>query len=513
MHCHEAKRRLTEVGSTAKAHRDDALLQAHLAECDACARAAEATHALRRAFDTINQAGSGDMPAFDLVKRQIEDRVLPAHTRVRGKRSIMAKIWNPLSGRTRWSIGLVTATAVLAFLTLMPFSYQRTVGYSVALAGVDKDLAMDEGRILVLLDRLGVNGASIELGNCETTCELTIADVDSRDHCRMIIAAMKEMGEIHVINGGEAHFERADGALFEVAANNLHFGNGDHESMPDHEVREIVLELLGKDFTGRMNIFVTKTNAAHFGGASVSVKGGNLSFGEGTIMGSLPNGSNFAFKCCDEDGAGCDIVLDKLNLVKGFDGSSSSCIFISKGEGSPMGHLNELLAEAGISMASISDGLDDETLARLAALGIEIQTIDGDHNFMRVEYESAGQKSILKWVGKRELHEVPEREVDESAKAAVVPEGYALDQNYPNPFNPQTTISFTLAQSEAVRIDIINVLGQIVRTLKNETMGAGAHEVIWNARSDAGVRVPSGMYLYRIEAGTFVDTRTMTLLK
>lgn len=496
------------------AHRDDASLQAHLAECDACARAAEATHALRRAFDTINQAGSEDMPAFDQVKRQIEDRVLPAHTAVRGKSSIMAKIWNPLSGRTRWSIGLVTATAVLAFLTLMPFSYQRTVGYSVALAGVDKDLAMDEGKILVLLDRLGVNGASIELGDCETTCELTIADVDSRNHCRMIIAAMKEMGDIHVINEGEAHFERANGALFEVAANNLHFGNGDHESMPDHEVREIVLELLGEDFTGRMNIFVTKANASPFGGASISMDGGNISFGEGTIKGSLPDGSNFAFKCCDVDGAGCDIVLDKMNLVKGFDGSSSSCIFISKGEGSPMGHLSELLAEAGINMASLSDGLDDATRARLAALGIKIQIIDGDHNFMRMVYETPdSQNGKLKWVGKGELNEVPESDLDESAKAAVVPEGYALNQNYPNPFNPQTTISFTLAQSEAVRIDIINVLGQIVRTLKNETMGAGAHELIWNARSDAGVRVPSGMYLYRIEAGSFVDTRTMTLLK
>ena len=511
MHCHEAKRRLTEVGSTAKAHRDDAALQAHLAKCDACARAAEATHALRQAFDTINQAGSGDMPSFDQVKRQIEDRVLPARTAVRGKRSIMAKIWNPLSGRTRWSIGLVTATAVLAFLTLMPFSYQRTVGYSVALAGVDKDLAMDEGRILVLLNRLGVNGASIELGECETTCELTIADVDSRDHCRIIIAAMKQMGEIRVIHEGKAQFELANGALIEVAANNLHFGK--HESMPDHEVREVVLELLGDDISGRMSIFVTKVDAAHFDGAQISMDGGNISFGVGTIKGSLPDGSNFAFMCCDADDAGCDVVLDKMNLVKGFDGSSSSCIFISKGEGSPMGHLSELLAEAGINLASISDGLDDATMARLEALGIKIQTIDGDHNFMRMEYKSPGQRSILKWVGKGELHEVPESEVDKSAKAAVVPEGYALNQNYPNPFNPQTTISFTLAQSEAVRIDIINVLGRIVRTLKNETMSAGTHEVLWNARSDAGVRVPSGMYLYRIEAGSFVDTRTMTLLK
>ena len=155
MHCHEAQRRLTELGSSAADLRDDAPLNAHLASCDACARAAEATHTLRRAFDTVNQSDRDDMPTFDQVKSQVEQGASATHPRLRGNKSIMATIWNPLSGRTRWSIGLVTATAVLAFLTLVPFSYERTVGYEVALAGVDKNLAMDEGKIRVLLEKTG----------------------------------------------------------------------------------------------------------------------------------------------------------------------------------------------------------------------------------------------------------------------------------------------------------------------------------------------------------------------
>jgi len=62
-------------------------------------------------------------------------------------------------------------------------------------------------------------------------------------------------------------------------------------------------------------------------------------------------------------------------------------------------------------------------------------------------------------------------------------------------------------------LDVVNMLGQTVRTLLDERLSAGTHEVEWNGRSDAGEPAPSGMYLYRIEAGDFVQGRSMTLLK
>ena len=176
----------------------------------------------------------------------------------------------------------------------------------------------------------------------------------------------------------------------------------------------------------------------------------------------------------------------------------------------------ELLRSAGIDPSTFPSNLDEATRARLEALGASVIVLDSEGKHVRLTVKKDGKLTELEFGGEQALREESEdgtSETDDAAKSSVMPEGYALNQNYPNPFNPQTTISFTLAQTELVRIDIINVLGQVVRTLKNEQMSAGSHELLWDSNSDAGVRVPSGTYMYRIAAGTFVDTKTMTLLK
>ncbi|GEM_PF-2447143 len=89
-----------------------------------------------------------------------------------------------------------------------------------------------------------------------------------------------------------------------------------------------------------------------------------------------------------------------------------------------------------------------------------------------------------------------------------VPTEFSLWQNYPNPFNPSTQIRFDLPESAHVRLDVYNSLGQRVATLVNETKSAGSHEIGFDAGS-----LSSGHYLYRLEAGSEVFTRTMTLIK
>jgi len=85
---------------------------------------------------------------------------------------------------------------------------------------------------------------------------------------------------------------------------------------------------------------------------------------------------------------------------------------------------------------------------------------------------------------------------------------FSLNQNYPNPFNPSTKISFTLPQTANVKLSVFNLLGEKVAELVNETKGSGFYEVDFN-----GSNLTSGMYLYRLEAGEFVSTRKMTLIK
>ncbi|HMB89462.1 MAG TPA: T9SS type A sorting domain-containing protein [Rhodothermales bacterium] len=91
---------------------------------------------------------------------------------------------------------------------------------------------------------------------------------------------------------------------------------------------------------------------------------------------------------------------------------------------------------------------------------------------------------------------------------ADVPSFFQLDQNYPNPFNPQTTIRYALPQASQVRLAVYDVLGREVALLVDRLQAAGAHETNFEATD-----FPSGVYLYRLEAGGFVDARTMLLAK
>lgn len=89
-----------------------------------------------------------------------------------------------------------------------------------------------------------------------------------------------------------------------------------------------------------------------------------------------------------------------------------------------------------------------------------------------------------------------------------------LEGNHPNPFNPRTEIRFTLGVPDAVRLEIFDVGGRLIRTLVDgDMMDAGPHGVVWEGMNDRGSPASSGIYFYRFEAGAFVGTGRMALLK
>jgi len=95
----------------------------------------------------------------------------------------------------------------------------------------------------------------------------------------------------------------------------------------------------------------------------------------------------------------------------------------------------------------------------------------------------------------------------------TLPSQYALHQNYPNPFNPVTTISYDLPENGLVNITIYDMLGRQVKTLKNQTQDAGYRSIVWDATNDYGKPVSAGIYLYQIQAGEYMQTKKMVLLK
>ena len=94
-----------------------------------------------------------------------------------------------------------------------------------------------------------------------------------------------------------------------------------------------------------------------------------------------------------------------------------------------------------------------------------------------------------------------------------LPTTFALSPNFPNPFNPRTTIEYQLPTPAQVRLEVYNLLGQRVKVLVEKRQKAGYYAVAWDGRDERDVRVASGIYIYRLKAGSFVRARKMIVLE
>jgi hypothetical protein len=117
---------------------------------------------------------------------------------------------------------------------------------------------------------------------------------------------------------------------------------------------------------------------------------------------------------------------------------------------------------------------------------IHMYSISGNGSVMRYRYTPTGVEPV----------------------SNAVPTEFRLEQNYPNPFNPTTNIGFRISHFGFVSLRVFDLLGREVATLVHEVKQPGSYEVTWDATG-----VASGVYLYRLQAGDYVDTKKLILLK
>jgi hypothetical protein len=136
------------------------------------------------------------------------------------------------------------------------------------------------------------------------------------------------------------------------------------------------------------------------------------------------------------------------------------------------------------------------------ALGDSLMSLTGIHHFTFSNYK----------IEPRNDSDIARKPVSVEEDKSL-PLTFALAQNYPNPFNPETTIEFQIATLSDVKLEVFNVLGQKVRTLVNEATQPGRYKVTWRGVNDFGLPVASGVYVYQITAGEFVQVQKMLFLK
>ncbi len=212
---------------------------------------------------------------------------------------------------------------------------------------------------------------------------------------------------------------------------------------------------------------------------TLAINGNNIfaiagdSLGEiGNIFLSTNNGSSWTFKGRLFPGNAYALAVSGNNIFAAGDGG----VFRSSNNG------DSWIAE--------NDGLDSYSIL------INALVVKGDTLFAGTDFDNVWKRSVSEMI------------TSVKNPSTGSPANFSLDQNYPNPFNPTTTITYRIPVVSNVRLEIYDILGREVKALVNERQTAGSHYVTFNAGS-----LPSGVYIYKLQAGNYSNTKKLLLLK
>lgn len=452
MRCWQARKKLNDFSFEKSQIANDKTLVDHLSNCSACASLVSAEATLKSDLQVAAIDDTEETISFATFRSQVECRVASlSHSEqpVKRENNLMVALQKFYSKRPTLSIGMGAVAVILLLSALIPVSYNKTIGYEVAFAGVDKNLALDSDKLNKLLVKLGIEGAEFEVSGCEATCNVHFTSLQSADDAKLVTAAFNHFGNVVLLEPIHETYEVKSGNFITkfttraesmperleiVIGDDLHFSSGEN-------VAKVLIELLGEDYH-QFGIWVTSENE------SIDLDEGSHKFFFSSVDSSFD--CNMLTECIDADG----------NIVVIMNGDTLS---LSDFEG------------MGNSMFGVR---------------FEFESDDA-------LYESADDAFSD----------------DEELVAKELPIGYELSQNYPNPFNPSTTINYSVPKSQQVSIVVINTMGQVVATLVDEVVSGGQHSVDWDSRNDNGVKVASGIYFYRFIADEINEVKKMVLMK
>jgi hypothetical protein len=208
---------LTQSRQGEAAKIEDQRLLDHLAHCPDCAREARAVGTLGQMLQAASADDTGEMAPLPAQRDAVEARVAELDgSRKRKKQRLAARKYG-LWRRPAYTAGLAAVAVALVMVSLVPFGYYRTVGYDVALGGVNKDLALDDERMCDVLFDIGLIEAIIDVTDCDTTCNLLIYDLKSAEEVQLVVAVFDGLSSEEVTTNVTPVVTRTSGSLFERA--------------------------------------------------------------------------------------------------------------------------------------------------------------------------------------------------------------------------------------------------------------------------------------------------------
>jgi hypothetical protein len=210
-----------------------------------------------------------------------------------------------------------------------------------------------------------------------------------------------------------------------------------------------------------------------------------------------------------------DLAAQTIATAFGLDAGTAAAIGASVG--AYAGTTLTALLTSGVSledaMAQTGQATAVYALGALAQAGVTVNDSNHDYDLTNGRLVFQIGNSCIPNTQTRDVYAIFDNFTVGIGSEDILPTAFAVYENYPNPFNPTTEISFDLTEFSPAEVTVWNILGQKVATLYSGKLPAGRHTISFDARAENGNMLPSGIYIYRVEAGNKVISKKMMLLK